>query len=237
MVLKYLVNKDGVPILSKNEIEGITENIIFEYDPDALKRPKEIDIDSLAEFKFGLNIDFQYLSHNGIYLGAMIFNDAAVPVYIPEKNRAEYLNVKAGTIIIDNSLLADGQEHRYRYTVGHEVGHNILHRNCQANTIVQCREVNKFRSSNSKFWTSKDWSEWQANYFSSSILMPKKTVFMLAEKIKENKYPKEVSLVEAVIETYNVSWQAAENRLKSLGIIDNYMDTRFYKKVYDDFVI
>ena len=43
--------------------------------------------------------------------------------------------------------------------------------------------------------------------------------------------------MEAVIETYNVSWQAAENRLKSLGIIDNYMDTRFYKKVYDDFVI
>lgn len=43
-----------------------------------------IDIDGFAQSYLGLTQDFQYLSHNGIYLGMMIFNDTnKVPVYDP----------------------------------------------------------------------------------------------------------------------------------------------------------
>ena len=43
--------------------------------PEALKSPQEIDIDLLAQDYLGMDQDFQYLSHCGVYLGMTVFND------------------------------------------------------------------------------------------------------------------------------------------------------------------
>ena len=64
-----------------------------------------MDIEGFIEFYLGMTPDYQYLSHNGVYLGMTVFNDTnKVPVYDPATNRAEYISAKARTVIIDNRL-------------------------------------------------------------------------------------------------------------------------------------
>lgn len=244
---EFRKKNNGVPILSKSELEDMAENFIRDFNPDALKTPMEIDIDSFAQNYLRLNQDFQYLSHNGMYLGMIVFNDSDIPVYIPQINRAEYIKAKAGTIIIDNNLLAESQEQRYRYTMGHECGHDIFHKSYFAfdpnqitmfvgkqKPMIQCREI----SLNSKAkpvdqWTDKDRMEWQANYFSSALLMPKSMVSKLIESVtNKNTLSIHAKRVYEMIRTFNVSAQAAEYRLRELGFIF----TREGKPPASDFV-
>jgi Zn-dependent peptidase ImmA (M78 family) len=231
----FRVKKNGVPILSKVEIEGIAERFIGDFCPEALHKPMALDSDDFILNYLGLKQDFQYLSHNGIYLGMMVFKDTSkVPVYDPETNRAEYISAKARTVIIDNSLLVEKQEPRYRFTVMHEGGHDIFHPfyfQYKANIIlgakgseeplIHCRTV----SDSGKVkpvsqWTDNDWMEWQCNYFSSAFHMPKSSVTKLIRELPPVPDSLRVyTYVSAVRDTYKMSWQAAGNRLRTLGII------------------
>lgn len=231
----YRTKKNGVPILRKAEIDSIAEQFIVDFSPEAMKTPMEIDIDSFVLYYLGLKQDFQYLSHNGVYLGMTVFNDTnKVPVYIPETNKAEYISAKAGTVIIDNSLLEESQEHRYRYTMGHEGGHDIFHKGYfsynknqvtmfdnTSEPMIQCRAV-PLNGNNKPVsqWDDKDSMEWQANYLSSALLMPKSMVIKLIQSLpsKEGIF-RNITYVSEVVKTFNVSWQAAGNRLRCLGII------------------
>ena len=47
----YRSKSNGAPILSRVEIEDITEGILKEYQEELLTQPQEIDIDHLA-FKY-----------------------------------------------------------------------------------------------------------------------------------------------------------------------------------------
>lgn len=232
----YRKKKNGVPILNKAEIDIIAERFILDFTPDALKIPMEIDIDSFVLNYLRLKQDFQYLSHNGIYLGMTVFNDTnKVPVYVPETNTAEYISAEARTVIIDNNLLEEDQEHRYRYTMGHEAGHDIFHRSYfaydanqlsffdrQLEPMIQCRAV----PLNGKIkpvalWDDKDSMEWQANYLSSALLMPKRMVIELINSLPpQDDFLRNATYVREVVGTFNVSYQAAEYRLKELGLID-----------------
>jgi len=98
--------KSGAPILSRKEIDIIGENLVDEFMPEALKTPQEIDIDLFVQDYLGMEQDFQYLSHCGIYLGMTVFNDTdKIPVYNPVDHCAEYISARAHTVIIDNTLL------------------------------------------------------------------------------------------------------------------------------------
>lgn len=229
-------------MLSRKEIDIIGERIIGDYMPEALKSPQEIDIDLLAQDYLGMDQDFQYLSHCGVYLGMTVFNDTdKVPVYDPMKNCAEYISAKAHTVIIDKSLLEENQEHRYRFTMGHETGHEFLHKEYFAYDpaqmtlfdylgqtpppMVQCRvDTKKLDAKTSKTWGDREWMEWQANAMSSAILMPASMVKMVADNYKQPELPIGVyyyALAEQIVNTFNVSFEAASYRLKQLGIIPN----------------
>lgn len=230
----FRMKPNGVPILQKAEIEILAEKYILDFNPEAARTPMEIDIDSFIQNYLRLEQDFQYLSHNGLYLGMMVFNDTdRVPVYVPETKSAEYISARAGTVIIDNSLLEAGMEHRYRYTMGHEGGHAVLHKWYFSNTleqlstrdglgtIVQCRAVpSGGKAKPVPQWDDLDRMEWQANYFSAALLMPKAMVLKLIGSIKNCGLKiRDVKYVQEVVNTFNVSWQAAANRLRCLGII------------------
>ncbi|WP_394870346.1 ImmA/IrrE family metallo-endopeptidase [Clostridium butyricum] len=72
--------------------------------------------------------------------------------------------------------------------------------------------------------------EWQANYFSGAILMPRSMVFKLCddEELKDsltfmsfgNKEEYNNLLIKCVAQRFNVSKKAAEVRLCCLGIIN-----------------
>lgn len=233
--------RSGVPVISRNDIDIIGEKLIRDFSPEALVTPQAIDIDLFAQEYLGYDQDFQYLSHCGVYLGMTVFNDTdKVVVYNPESNQAEYISAKANTIIIDNSLLNDKQEHRYRFTMGHESGHGILHEvyfgydpnQCSLfggpePAMIQCRtDTTKLgRSKDTGHWDDRDWMEWQANAMASALLMPKSMVEKLASQFMDGNGHLSSGvlpplLISHTADTFNVSFEAAGYRLKSLGLID-----------------
>jgi len=135
----------------------------------------EIDVDRFLTRYLSMAQDFQYLSHCGVYLGMTVFNDTdRIPVYNSQLKRAEFVSAKARTVIIDNGLLEENQEHRYRFTVGHEASHEILHPSyfgydpnqmsifAQGKTpMIQCRADN-YKGCNKPIcnWTGTDRMEW-----------------------------------------------------------------------------
>lgn len=235
LLAKYRRKKNGVPVLSKAEIDKIAEGLLLDFCPAAMQIPMEIDIDSFVLNCLGLKQDFQYLSHNGIYLGMTVFRDTnKVPVYNPESNRAEYISAKARTVIIDNSLLEEDKEHRYRYTMGHEGSHDILHRDyfsfnpdqlslfdAVTGPIAQCRAVNATGGAKPvREWNDRATMEWQANYLSSALLMPRSMVRKLIESLEEEHWLfRDTTYIQSVVKVFNVSSQAAEYRLRELGFI------------------
>ena len=73
--------------------------------------------------------------------------------------------------------------------------------------------------------------EWQANFLSSVLLMPKKAVQLLASQYPED--PKTLKgaygLVHRVADVFNVSTEAATYRLKELKIIpDNHATVNYH---------
>lgn len=231
----------GVPVISRNEIDVIGERLIMEFNPDALKNPQEIDIDLFVQDYLGMEQDYQYLSHCGIYLGMTVFNDTdKVPIYDPINKCADYISAKAHTVIIDNTLLEENQEHRYRFTMGHEAGHDFLHTAYFSydpdqltlatfmdmgipTPMIQCRiDTKKLNDKQSVTWGEREWMEWQANALSSSLLMPKSMVDVVVRDIKSrglHSCIENYAIVDTVSSVFNVSFEAATYRLKQLGYI------------------
>ena len=180
---------NGVPILSKENIEYIAERIIRDYKPENLKTPTALDVELFSECYAGLDVDYKDLSHNRSILGMIVFNDGCVPVYNPIKNKAEKLPVDEGTILIDNSLLEEDQIRRGRFTHCHEISHWFLHRDIYAvdknqmslfdymgeeekTTAIKCRTTDIESTGRKQLVTDDDWMEWQADYLASALLMP-----------------------------------------------------------------
>ncbi|MCD7724952.1 MAG: ImmA/IrrE family metallo-endopeptidase [Clostridiales bacterium] len=230
----------GVPILKKDEINDIGDMVVRDFCPEVLKEPQAVDIDLLVQDYLKMEQDFQYLSHCGVYLGMTVFNDTnKVPVYNPVTDEAEYISAKAHTVIIDNSLLESNQEHRYRFTMGHEAGHEVFHIPYfhidpnqmtiwdfieeDSPAMVQCRvDGKKSPGKNPKLWSDAERMEWQANAFSAAVLMPKTAVDILMRRVigsnKKSPYLFYVEMAE-VSEVFNVSQEAAYYRLQDLKYI------------------
>ena len=227
----FKTRNNRVPILSRARIDDIAEEYLKEYQPEALKTPMEIDIEGFMENYLGAIPDYQFLSHNMIYLGMTIFHDSNhVIVYDPELNEAKYISARAKTIIIDMRLLEKIQEHRFRFTLGHESGHLIFHKTyfeylrrlakiSGDESVVQMRCLNSGTFGAGPLISDIDWLEWQANQFSSSFLMPKTVVFSIINDFGTSS----ISLKNAMREMksiFNVSNEAVSYRLRNLGIID-----------------
>lgn len=248
----FRMKSNNVPVLSKEEIENIAEKFLMDFNPETLVTPQPIDEDRFLTEYLGLEQDFQYLSHCGCYLGMLVFNDTnKVQVYDIYTERAEYISAKAGTVIIDNTLLEEGQEQRYRFTAIHEAGHWIFHRKKYYRDMaqislfdfldmpnIQCRTVSvdpKFKPIHK--WDDNDTMEWQANYFSSAILMPKSMVLKICNNEDYIEHLRLMSwgdgkrynelLIRKISNTFNVSKQAAEVRLNNLKIINSYEDNKY----------
>lgn len=229
----FKTSKTNVPILSKPEIDTIGEDLVRDYCPQAMETPMELDIDRFITNYLGMEQDFQNLSHCGLYLGMTVFNDTdMLPVFNFEKWQAEFISAKAGTIIIDNSLLDYRQEHRYRFTAGHEASHGILHTGYFAYDpnqtsmfdehlpMIQCRADSAKAGRSAPKRTDREWMEWQANCLSSAILMPRKMVVLAARKAERRSNSANAAL-EAVASIFNVSNEAAYYRLIDLKLIQS----------------
>ncbi len=235
-VPRFRVKRSGVPILSKKEIDAIAHKFVRDFQPQALADPQPIQLEEFLECYLHMKPDYQYLSNNGIYLGMTVFNDTdRVIIYCPETDTAEYIHADAHTVIIDRRLIEDPkQEHRYRYTLGHEGGHEIFHAQAfcvnpdqlsmlepvQA-PLIQCRiDTSKTRRVDPTRWNDRDWMEWQANVFSSALLMPSDAVEIIYNSSSQTtRTARNFAAINSMVDIFNVSPEAATYRLKDLGYI------------------
>ena len=232
------LDTNGIPHLSKSQLETYGEWVLHDFSPHVLLRPQPTDIDRLITEYMGFNFEYQYLSNNQVYLGITVFDDTDhLPIYNPELNRAEFLSVKKNTIIIEGTL-ADNPNliHRERFTEGHEASHGLIHpeyyqRKAQIASLHDYSSCGYSKpcfpdlsgvDGSGKRLKGEAWLEWQANYLASVLLMPRCAVRRLRNVIEPKGSPFwYLELIQTMVEVFNVSEEAARVRLISL----NYLPT------------
>lgn len=198
--LDFKQKKNGVPVLSKDEIDNLGEIVINDYNPKMLKEASALDVEEFLELYAELEIDYKDLTHNQSILGMTVFNDCNIPVYDAKNNKAKRIPVNEGTVLIDNSLLDEDQLRRGRFTITHEISHWLIHRQVylvdknqlslfdfmenQKQPVVKCRTSDIESTKRKKLVTDDDWMEWQADSMASALLMPK-SIFV---KITRDKF-------------------------------------------------
>jgi Zn-dependent peptidase ImmA (M78 family) len=160
-----------VPYLSKEDIERNSIALLEDYARACgVVITPPIPIEGIVEkyLKYGLEFDDMH----------RLFGVPRDPEREPDILGAIFFDKRR--IVIDESLDPDehpSKERRFRYTLGHDVGHERLHRPLIANDPAQSGLFDAsapsfvFRSSK-----AKDRVEWQADYYSSCLLMPEKLV-------------------------------------------------------------
>ena len=160
-----------VRYLREDAIERDANDLLGEYGlARGVSITAPIPVEHLLEFHLGLSLDFDDLHAR---LG--------IPLTGDEPDVLGALWVDSRAVFVDQSLDPEDRpwlEGRYRYTLGHEVGHWQLHRDQlgvspgqgslfsrePAPTII-CRKS-----------PAKERIEWQADYFASALLMPRTLV-------------------------------------------------------------
>lgn len=105
---------------------------------------------------------------------------------------------------------ADHHEHRRRFTIAHELGHFLLHRD-QNSVFIDAF----YRDTTSSEGTKK--LEIEANAFASELLMPEATV---RERVGAQVFgPLNDGAIGHLAEEFNVSVQALTIRLTHLGLL------------------
>jgi Zn-dependent peptidase ImmA (M78 family) len=152
-------HENGVPILSKEQIEAIALNCISNLADSITLSPQMIPVKPL-------------LDHLGETTG---LTWQTMPLNFDTREMIFGIcDIKNFCIYIEKELQEN--PHLLLFTLAHEIGHFILHRHRTikitnhnkmfTDTQRQLKEINRLQS-------PADWLEWQANYFAASLLMPR----------------------------------------------------------------
>lgn len=250
MVGTYNVNREhNLYVLSKDDIDFEAEQVLCQYYPRGLEEVCEIPVDEIIE-AMDINLIYRKLSMNKEILGGCIFEKGKVEVYDEFGNKS-YEVIDDHTIII-NSDLVDDNDIRYGSSSGHELGHYVTQGDLffknkdqfslfepepNETAIICKREVNNIShmfNKHKKLESKYDWMEWQANYFSTAITVPKKSLMKALDKyfikykdifdkpLLENLESKELlELITNLSSGYNVSKELMANRLRNLELLYN----------------
>jgi len=240
----YKTGMTGVPILRNATIEADAERMLRDYNPSLLETPQPLDVEDFAESYLGLSVHYASLSHNGRIWGRMVFYNNQIPIYVPELDRAEYLPIKANTVLIDNRLLNEERVAAYRSTMMHECGHKVYHTQfyreeaepsmwvtaatSERMPATACRHVDvmDFSSGVKRTLVSdRDWLEHQAKYFSAATLMPAPAVRRVFDELEigenmrvSSSKASEYDFIFWLTSIFRVSTRSAEVRIRQLKL-------------------
>jgi len=166
------IEMDSFPFIPKKRLERRAQELISAYET-ATGRPVKppIPVEIILESHLGLGLEIADLKT------LLDKKDVIGATWIPEKK-----------VVIDSSL-EQGPRGRFYFTVAHEIGHWVLHRELiqemvmreDVRSAVVCRDSESRKS-----------GEWQADYFAGALLMPEGMLreavsrVLNAEKIEGN---------------------------------------------------
>jgi hypothetical protein len=191
-----------VPYLTVSYIENDTRMLLTEYEQHfGQTTALPVDVEGIIESLFQLDLRFDDLK-------STLGQDVLGATWIAEKK-----------VRVDETLdptIDERKEGRYRFTLGHEVGHWRLHRHLfeaianQGNLFgtvsdpaIVCRS------------SSKEPQEWQADMYSGLLLMPEPLVQKQWEKASGSAEP---YIAADEIEAIQTRWSLAENNTPTVSI-------------------
>jgi Zn-dependent peptidase ImmA (M78 family) len=211
--------------LRREDIDNKVEQVISHFDPTWLVRTRSPIYNVVDAIKAQYGVPFlfdQDLGHtteSRKILGCFLF--------------------KSREIYVDRTLVADSP--RFRFTLAHEVGHLILHRNIRPDSITRERKKivdtrQQLRLGRGVQRSELDWIEWQANQFASALLLPRPilqrtlisvqqecditsrlgTIYVDAQAINIHNYYRTLHML---IDRLPVSRTVLIIRLKTLGLL------------------
>lgn len=132
----------------------------------------------------------------------------------------------SGVLVIDNGHATIGYNPndplaRQRFTISHEIGHYIHHREENSLFVDKNFLIRKFRNPNNTYSSEEYKQEQQANNFAASLLMPKSFLEAEMAKIDMDDY-NELELIEYLAKKFQVSIAAMSFRLSNLNLFTSY---------------
>lgn len=216
---------EGRPKYNANSIEVKSKKLLTTYSPDYFATIKPTPLLSIVDFlktTYYIFFDFE------VNLGFSADNSRMLGACNPIKK----------VILIDSSLKSD--EHKFNFTLAHELGHLALHRGVKITHApddnINIETVNETPIAKTGFNTESEWMEWQANYYASALLMPdniftsklvqiQKQLGARIGKIYVDKQPCNQQRLYEIIGMlggfFHVSFSAAKYRLNALKLIDD----------------
>ncbi len=157
------IKKKKIPILSTENIEEITYQLISLFDSNILRFKRNLSIDKYEKYL------------NRVYDLSIIDYDFSETDIDGNKIKSSCSFVEK-CIKIDKSLR---KTRNYKFIVAHEIGHFFLHNKLQ----IDQHSYDQLKDSEYNFaldryilLNDKNWIEWQANQFASSIIMSKNSI-------------------------------------------------------------
>ena len=190
-----------VPPLKARVIEQRALTFLKEHSPNVFSQNKPTPVDRFFEFTIPNN-----LGMNTYYTSLQSFGIDA----------EGYTNARQKVSIVDQRLADDFSERgrrRFRATVGHEIGHCMLHaslRRWQLSLQIVGKGMKRERSDLEAF----EDPEWQAWRYCHALCMPEPSVRGMVEK-----YGVGESGVRALMERFDVNRTFVQERLRMLKII------------------
>ncbi|UJA31377.1 ImmA/IrrE family metallo-endopeptidase [Clostridium sporogenes] len=231
---KYLV-----PIIYKKDMDKEATKFLLKYCPEALDKPMPIPVEDIAELEMNLEIDYVNIDRNYDILGMMIFSDGVVELYDKEENQYIRRKYNKGTLLVESGLSEPSNRGRERFTIAHEIVHwekhqlrfiTLSYKDKRLAKACRCPKEKPYKPK-----TPDEWVEWQADNLAAAILMPSDMFKKRIEELKKTyKAGKKINdfmwkgysldmvkefIINELASTFQVSKQAAEIRLNTLGIL------------------
>ncbi len=150
----------------------------------------------------------------------------------------EFRPGEAPVVRVERRLALDPRWHpRLRFTLAHELGHVVLHRDLWERRFAQLALLPGAPSAAAHSTEPRgngrvDWLEWQAGHLAAALLMPAPAFAGLGRPPFAGT-PEGDRLVDAVARAFGVSVEAAEARVRQLGRLrdpDEARQGRFWRE-------
>ena len=195
-----MLSDEAVEALVDDLIEEAAQELLHRYQQFSGENTSPVPVESIAEHLLGYDLE---ITNEGLF---------------SDPNFLGGISFETNTIFVNASV--EEHEGRYTFTVAHEIGHHVLHKDLYDAHIsdrsqILCREQKK-----------KPLIERQADRFAAALMMPRELVCNSNAVQKQRRVPKTLpqavdlaNSVKAECGFSNVSLSALVNRLKDLSLI------------------
>ncbi len=166
------IQNQKIPILSSENIEEITVQLIHFFDSNIIQYHRNFPMDRFKQFLSGA-FDLSIIEHDFL------------------KPDAKERKIKSSCSFIDKCIRIDKSLRNtanYNFVLAHELGHFFLHNKLQidqdAYEQLDDTEYN-FILGRYVLQNERNWIEWQANQFAASLIMPQQPIILRLHKAQE----------------------------------------------------